>query len=176
MGLTLLLLGLGLLAEQLTFAGIWVVLWPPILLSAKQSITMPRMHRIQLAPAPSAGTRARLLLMTILLTVAVLITLGLVAFSRADLGPIWLVDGMRQHGRLAWLVLIASIGLLVAWATGVRRLHGYAALAVLAQACGFWLEVTTPIVLTVLGAIILLAGMALLLRFMRTYPTMDSSG
>jgi hypothetical protein len=176
MGLGLLLVGMGVLAEQLALAGIWVVLWPPMLLSAKRYVTVPRMRGIHLVRTTRAGARARLLLLTLVLAVAVLITLVLVAFARADLGPAWLASGMREHGKLAWIVLIASLGLLAGWATGVRRLHVYAALAALAQACGYWLDVQTPIVLTVLGAVILLAGMALLVRFMRAYPTADSSG
>ncbi|HUW14312.1 MAG TPA: hypothetical protein VM537_31610 [Anaerolineae bacterium] len=41
---------------------------------------------------------------------------------------------------------------------------------------GYWLDITTPIVLTVVGVVVFLAGTTLLLRFVRKYSSINSSG
>jgi len=49
-------------------------------------------------------------------------------------------------------------------------LYAYAALAVIAFAGGYWFNLNFPLPFTVLGAVILLAGMVVLVRFVRKYP------
>jgi hypothetical protein len=49
-GLAILLAGIADIFDRTSLAAIWVVLWLPIVMSAKKSITVPRMRQIDFTP------------------------------------------------------------------------------------------------------------------------------
>jgi len=167
-GFVILLAGIAEIFDWTAFGGIWVVLWLPIMMSAKKSITVPRMRYIDFTP--KAQWKVKLVIVTIMLAVAVLFTLGLVVFTKNEALPPWLTAWLREYSRMVWPAALVGVGWLIAWATGVKRLYAYAALAVIAFAGGYWFNLNFPLLFTVLGAVILLAGMVVLVRFVRKYP------
>jgi hypothetical protein len=74
---------------------------------------------------------------------------------------------------MVWPAALVGVGWLIALATGVKRLYAYAALAVIAFAGGYWFNLDFPLLFTVLGAVILLSGIVVLLRFKRKYPVLE---
>ena len=167
-GLVILLAGIAEIFDWTAFGGIWVVLWLPIMISAKKSITVPRMRYIDFTP--KAQWKVKLAIVTVVLAVAVLFTLGLVVFTKNGALPSWLTAWLREYSRMVWPAALVGVGWLIALATGVKRLYAYAALTVIAFAGGYWFNLNFPILFTVLGAVIVLAGMVVLVQFLRKYP------
>lgn len=167
-GLVILLAGIAEIFDWTAFGGIWVVLWLPIMISAKKSITVPRMRYIDFTP--KAQWKVKLVIVTVVLAVAVLFTLGLVVFTKNEALPSWLTAWLREYSRMVWPAALVGVGWLIALATGVKRLYAYAALAVIAFAGGYWFNLNFPLLFTVLGAVIVLSGIVVLVQFLRKYP------
>jgi hypothetical protein len=167
-GFVILLAGIAEILDWTAFGGIWVVLWLPIMMSAKKSITVPRMRYIDFTP--KAQWKVKLVIVTVVLAVAVLFTLGLVVFTKNDTLPSWLTAWLREYSRMVWPAALVGVGWLIALATGVKRLYAYAALAVIAFAGGYWFNLNFPLLFTVLGAVIVLSGIVVLVQFLRKYP------
>jgi hypothetical protein len=167
-GLAILLFGIAEIFDQTSLAGVWVVLWLPMMMSAKKSITVPRMRYIDFTP--KAQWKVKLVIVTVVLAVAVLFTLGLVVFTKNDTLPSWLTAWLREYSRMVWPAALVGVGWLIALATGVKRLYAYAALAVIAFAGGYWFNLNFPLLFTMLGVVIVLSGMVVLVRFLRKYP------
>jgi hypothetical protein len=167
-GFVILLAGIAEILDQTSLAGIWVVLWLPIMMSAKKRITVPRMRYIDFTP--SVQWKVKVVIVTVVLAVAVLFTLGLVVFTKNEALPSWLTAWLREYSRMVWPAALVGVGWLIALATGVKRLYAYAALAVIAFAGGYWFNLNFPLVFTVLGAVIVLSGIVVLVRFQRKYP------
>jgi hypothetical protein len=168
-GLGILSFAIAMILDQTAFTGVWVVLWLPIMMSAKKSLTVPRMRHTDFRPAPNAQWKVKLVIVTVAGVVALLFTLGLVVFTRNETIPA-LTAWIREYGLVVVGVLLAGLLSLMAWATGAKRVYAYAALAVIAFASGQWFNLEFPLYLTVLGTIILLSGMVVLVQFMRKYP------
>jgi hypothetical protein len=167
-GFVILLAGIAEILDWTAFGGVWVVLWLPIMMSAKKSITVPRMRYIDFTP--KAQWKVKLVIVTVVLAVAVLFTLGLVVFTKNEALPPWLTAWLREYSRMVWPAALVGVGWLIALATGVKRLYAYAALAVIAFAGGYWFNLNFPLLFTGLGAVIVLSGMVVLVRFQRKYP------
>jgi hypothetical protein len=168
-GLGILSFAIAMILDQTAFTGVWVVLWLPIMMSAKKSLTVPRMRHTDFRPAPNAQWKVKLVVVTVAGVVALLFTLGLVVFTRNETIPA-LTAWIREYGLVVVGVLLAGLLSLIAWATGAKRVYAYAALAVIAFASGQWFNLEFPLYLTVLGTVILLSGMVVLVQFMRKYP------
>jgi hypothetical protein len=168
-GLGILIFAIGMILDQTAFTGVWIVLLLPALRSVKKSITVPRLRYTDFRPAPSAQWKVKLVIVTVAGVVALLFTLGLVVFTRNETIPA-LTAWIREYGLVIVGVLLAGLLSLIAWATGAKRVYAYAALAVIAFASGYWVNLEFPLYLTVLGTVILLSGMVVLVQFMRKYP------
>jgi hypothetical protein len=168
-GLGILSFAIAMILDQTAFTGVWVVLWLPIMMSAKKSLTVSRMRHTDFRPAPNAQWKVKLVIVTVAGVVALLFTLGLVVFTRNETIPA-LTAWIREYGLAIVGVLLAGLLSLIAWATGAKRVYAYAALAVIAFASGQWFNLEFPLYLTVLGTVILLSGMVVLVQFMRKYP------
>jgi hypothetical protein len=171
-GLVILLAGAAEVLDRTSFAAIWVVLWLPIMRSAKESITVRRMRTIDFTPAPNARRRMKQGIVTAVLALAVLLTLGLVLFTKNEALLSWLTTWPREYARVFWSAVLVGAGGLIALGTGIKRLHAYTALAVILFAVSYRLNLGYPlnVYLTVSGAIILLSGMVILARLLYKYP------
>jgi hypothetical protein len=171
-GLGILTFAIAEILDQTAFTGVWVVLWLPILMSAKKSITVPRIRHTDFRPAPNAQWKVKLVIVTVAGVVAVLFTLGLVVFTRNETIPA-LTAWIKEYGLVVIGVLLAGLFSLIAWATGAKRVYAYAALALIAFVSSYWFNLEFPLYLTVLGAVVLLSGIVVLLRFKRKYPVLE---
>jgi hypothetical protein len=167
-GLGILLAGIAAIFDWTAFGGIWVVLLVPALRSARKSITVPRMRYIDFTP--NAQWKVKRTIVIVALSLTVLLTLGLVVFTKYEALPSWLTAWLRQYAGVPWLALLVGLGWLIVLATGAKRLYAYTVLAVIAFASGYWFNLEFPLYLTVLGAVILLSGIVVLVQFVRKYP------
>jgi len=169
LGLGILLAGIAMTFDWIAFGGIYIVLLIPAMRSAKQSITVPRMRYIDFRPAPDAERKVKWVILIVVLGMAVLFTLGLVV-SEYEALPSWLTAWLREYAGVVSPALLVGLGWLTVLATGVKRSYAYTALAVIAFASAYCFNLEFPLVFTVLGAVILLSGMVVLVRFLRKYP------
>lgn len=165
LGLILLLVGI---AEwnAAPLIGIIPAIFYPLLLAAKQAITAPRLRPADLPPAQGEARRT-----LVFLVLGLALLLGLSVFV--------LMAGEPTTGLRSWLdrylptvLWLLVIGLFGAWgyASGERRLIGYAALFVAAWVISFWVELPLYVYALVLGTLIAASGLAVTIRFVQAHP------
>ena len=79
-------------------------------------------------------------IMTAVLSLAVLLTLGLVLFTKNAALPSWLTTWTKEYAGVIWPAVLVGIGGLIAFATGAKRLYVYTVLAVIAIAVSYWFD------------------------------------
>ena len=117
-----------------------------------------------------AQWKVKAVIVTVALSLTVLLTLGLVVFTKYEALPSWLTTWLRENAGVVWPALLVGLGWLIVLATGAKRLYAYTALAVIAFASGHWFNLEFPLYFTGLGGVILLSGIVVLVRFLRKYP------
>jgi hypothetical protein len=166
-GLVLLLAGISLMLDLAALAGVWVAVTYPLIWSAKKIITVPRLPRG--SATLSESRLVKLLISGALLGLVLLAAGGLIAFVLFESSP-GLREGIKSFGGPV-LGLLAAAGLaVIGWATGARRFYAYAALPLVAVAGSDWISLAFPVYVALVGAAILLAGLVVLIRFVRKYP------
>jgi len=97
--------------------------------------------------------------------------LGIVAFMQVEGGgtPIWLLFAIENY-MLVIGVSVAASFCVVGYVFRVRRMYAYALLTLVMFVTGHFLHYALHYYLTLLGTLILLFGLALLIRFIRRYP------
>lgn len=154
------LAGLPFIAPLLAFA---------LLPALKHAITTPRLAGDDLPPATEQ--RMRQATTVGLVVVGGLLVLGLLVFALASAGSIEPVPRAGATGGIA-AVLLLLLGV-YGWAGSARRFGAYIALALLLAAGSLWLQPGLAIPLLVLGLVILLGGIVVLNRFLRTHPRLQ---
>jgi hypothetical protein len=134
----------------------------------KNRITVPRFGYVQFTPERTR--RIKLLLAFLVGILFFAFVLGLLVFARLETLPplmqlLTAADGMLLIGGLFALSMIVA-GLI----TRLDRLFLYALLTLLILPGGAVLSVAPEPRVVFLGAMILLIGLVLLLRFLRAYP------
>jgi hypothetical protein len=177
-GLAELFIGLGILFFCLTMlldldvpmASLWVVLWVPLWMSAKKSITARRMHDVEVSMERYDGMlKAGVFVAAVLLLPLVA---GLVVLWGQKTGntPAWFLAALREYLMIV-LGLFATLVLAVAaWLSGLGRLYAYAVVTAVAFVGGHLLDAPIALAVTVVGGIVMLWGLGLLVRFVRKYP------
>ena len=166
-GLGILGFGLMLLTGSIVFN---MLAWMPIIfyVPLKNRITVPRFGFVQFTSERVKKQRLLIAVMVGLLFFA--FGLGLYVFAMWDEMPplveiLMAGDGMLLLGGLFAMMLLAA-GLI----TGLDRLFIYAILTILILSGGGLLGIEPEIRVVFLGALILLIGIILLVRFLRVYP------
>jgi hypothetical protein len=173
-GVYILGFGLGIFADmawELGFGSIMpailIATVLPIWIAAKRRITMPRIGFVKFGPG--GGTSK---LMAILIGLAVA---GLGAFFAFSLATFQ--SGLRQ-----WLDLIFQNGMLIVgfgtlavcllfgYSMGLKRLYAYGLLALISLVIGHFAGISFAYILMALGTTVMVAGIALLIGFVRKYP------
>ena len=152
-----------------TFMGVWIVLLLPLLISIKSSITAYRIDQVEFSPPANAERRLGSILVAIVLLVALIVIFGTMALLRPDMVPPYIMGWITEYGQVGVGVVLASLLVLLAWALGAQRLYAYAVGTVLVFACGFWLSIEPILCVAALGTFILVCGILILFRFVRTY-------
>ena len=167
-GFNILLFGMWMLADMAYLAGAFVAIFTPIYAQVKKQITVPRLGYIKFAPSRMAKSKRTVLLLVIAGALAFIPgVLLFITTQRGILAPIQLLIeyGMIVIG-VAGMVLLAA----VAYVSEIRRLYAYSALFFAMFAGGYFLTIPFVYYIMTLGAVIMLAGLYLLIRFLRTYP------
>jgi hypothetical protein len=167
-GFNILLFGMWMLADMAYLAGAFVAIFTPIYAQVKKQITVPRLGYVKFAPSRMAKSKRTVLLLVIAGALAFIPgVLLFITTQRGILAPIQLLIeyGMIVIG-VAGMVLLAT----VAYISEIRRLYAYSALFFAMFAGGYFLTIPFVYYIMMLGAVIMLAGLYLLIRFLRTYP------
>ncbi len=173
-GMYILGFGLGIFMDIILDFGFGVVIMPgglialalPIYIAAKRKITIPRIGFVKFR----TGSTTKLTAIFIGLMV-----LGLGAFSVFTLATV-------QGGSRMWLDLIFQNGMLIVgfgslavcllfgYSMGLKRLYAYGVLSVIALVIGHFMGIFFAYILTALGITVMVAGVALLIGFVKKYP------
>jgi len=172
-GLYILGFGLGIIMDVLWEFGfgiimpaILIVTVLPIWIAAKRKITMPRIGFVNF------GTRGANKLTAVFIGTMVAGLFALFAFTFAT----------SQSGLRQWLDLIVQNGMLIVgfatlavcalfgYTMGLKRLYAYGLLAVIVLMIGHFMGIFFAYIITALGITVMVAGLALLIGFVKKYP------
>jgi hypothetical protein len=154
--------GFGLIMPAILIATIL-----PIWIAAKRKITIPRIGFVKFGPG---GGTSKLMAIFIGLAVA-----GLGAFFAFTLATF-------QGGSRQWLDLVFQNGMLIVgfgslavcilfgYSMGLKRLYAYGLLAIIAHVIGHFIGIFFAYILLALGTMVIAAGVALLIGFVKKYP------
>lgn len=165
-GIVILLWGIFLLTEPSGLIGLLGVLAFAIWYFGKRWITYPRTGVIQ----PSRKMEKRYRNLAIFLFV-----IGLIAFGGILIGRIYFAFPSNYTLSILGLVLAFGVALL-AFLLNANRLYVYAGLIFIAFAAGEALSANIAsfdafaVLVVIAGALILLSGLGILVRFLRKYP------
>lgn len=170
-GLGILLFGAFMVADwDLPLASFWVVIWLPLWLSAKRSITARRIQNVEVSTQESAGMmKAGAFIVGMLMLAA---AAGLIVLWGQTTGniPTSFFLAMREYLMVVLGVFGALVCAIAAWLSGLNRLYGYALVTAVAFAGGYLLNAPIALAVAVVGGIVMLWGLGMLVRFLRKYP------
>jgi len=154
--------GLMMLTDIAWLAGAWFVVFYTTILGLKKRITYPRMGYVKF------GRKQTRLTAKFILLGVILMLLGLLVFWLFNTGsrPQWL----SEYFLLLFGGMIAIVVSLIGYWIKVSRLFMYAVLIFAASALNQWCNIPLKFGLIVAGSLIMLLGVAVLIRFLRTYP------
>ena len=161
LGFFLLGWGVGILTEMTALIGGWVVVAYSAVWGIKRWLTYPR---VGVAVVPQAQkTTARLMIAGI-----VVLLIGVMAFVlvSASSTPDWL----GKFFIFIFGAIIAAVVCVIGYWWSVSRWYTYAALVLAGAASHQWLGVPLEYGFITPGAIIILSGLVILLKFLRRYP------
>jgi hypothetical protein len=170
-GLGVLLAGLMMLFDwDISLGGVWVVLWLPLWLSAKRSITARRVPDVQVSSEQYSGAWKAAIFMCSMLIVLVAAAMVVLWGQVSGSIPAWFLAGLREY----LMVVLGLFGAVVigaaAWLSGLRRLYAYALLTAVASVGGYLLGAPIALVVTLMGGVVALWGLVLLIRFVHEHP------
>jgi hypothetical protein len=152
---------------DMTYLG-WMFFFVAFLIyaSAKKVLTVPRIGFVKF---PQQRTR-RIIRALVILGVLSNI-LGLITFMQVESGstPLWLLLAVENY-MLVIGVFGATLFCVVGYALRTQRTYAYAMLTLLLFVTGYYLYYPLRYYLILLGAVVLLSGLAMLVRFVRKYP------
>jgi hypothetical protein len=147
--------------------------WLPIILYVplKNRTTVPRIGYVKFSSSNS-------LVLGIVLAVLLVLLLGIfiLLIVGPNLIPVQITEWFRQYYLLLFGSLVGLGFAGTALATGISRFYAYAVMIVLVFAAGLWLKIPEPIYVLTAGLVMLGAGIALMVRFLRKYPRTNEAG
>ena len=170
-GLAVLLAGIYVLVDlDIPLGAVWVVLWLPLWLSAKKSITARRVPDVEISEEQYDGMWRAAAFVIAALVLLVCAVLALIWGRNAGLIAEGFIAAVGQH--LMWgLGLFGALVLgVAAWLSGLNRLYAYALLTAVAFVGGYLLGAPFALAVTVVAAVVMVWGGVLLVRFVRTHP------
>jgi hypothetical protein len=166
-GFNILLFGVWILIDMAYLAGAFAAIFTPIYAQVKKQITVPRLGYVKFAPSRTAKGKKTTLVLVIAGALALIP--GVLLFITTERGIQAPIQFLIEYGMIvigvAGMVLLA----VVAHISEISRLYAYAALFFVIFTGGYFLSVPFFYYLMTLGAVILLAGLYLLTRFLRMY-------
>ena len=134
--------------------------------AAKRVFTIPRIGFVKFAPH-----RVKAMQIIAVTGFSLCALLGVVAFIQVEGGgtPIWLLFAIENY-MLVIGVSVAASFCVVGYTFRIRRMYAYALLTLIMFVTGHFLYYPLHYYVILLGTLILLFGLALLIRFIRRYP------
>ncbi len=163
LGSLIIIWGVSMATSMASLGGVWFVVLLPILVAAKKRITYPRLGYAQF-PRGRKARRQMVILLTITMLMGLLV---LVLFLTG--GPFWLREWLRRYFQVFFGGLMAVVLGCVAAFQAIKRLYLYAVMIFVSFALAQWLGFHMQFSFIAAGAVILLSGLALLIRFLRRY-------
>jgi MFS family permease len=169
-GLGILLFGAGMLVEMPWLVAVFpATLWP-VWQDIKKSLTAPRLERAGVAPTPETEQNKRLAMMSVIGVLVLSLGVGVSFFMIMGAAPSAAQVWLRQHFAVAFGVFLAVMIGTVGRVFRAGRYYAYAAVILASFAAAQWSSLSLPIATVISGAAILLAGLGVLIRFVRMYP------
>lgn len=170
-GLAILLGGLNMLLDwDISLGALWVVIWLPLWLAAKRSITARRTLAVEVSEEQYADMMRGAVYVVIALVLVVFA--GMVVLWGGNTGkiPAWFLDGLQEYLALVLGLFGAVILSGAAWLSGLQRLYAYGLLTAVAFVGGYLLNAPIVLAVTMMGAVITVWGAVTLARFVRKHP------
>ncbi len=166
--------GLGIFMDMILDFGFGVIIMPgglvavalPIWIAAKRKITIPRIGFVKFR----TGGTTKLTAIFIGLMVAGLGTFFVFTFAAVQSELRMWLDLVFQNGMLVVGFGSLAVCLLFGYSMGLKRLYAYGVLSVIALVVGHFMGIFFGYILTALGITVVVAGVALLIGFVRKYP------
>jgi hypothetical protein len=153
--------GLGFLSGMPHFAGIAPAIFLPIWQSIRRKVTYPRLKHLE-------DTRTHTTFLTFTILMGLIGLAGLLIFARTL--PTWLVAWMQQYDLVLFGLILAGIMGAVGAAVRVYRMFLYSGLIVALFYAGNMLRLDLGWILLTFGALMIIAGTMILIRFILTNP------
>lgn len=171
LGLGLLLGGIGMIFDLMIFLGpIYGVMVAVMASAFKKAFTVPRIGYVKFAPSRRIKMQRSALLSLLANILAFLVVLILVVSRSRD-------HWIAQNFEIVFGVFIAVIMCAIGYMLAINRLYAYAGLTLVAFiGGGGLLDIEFPFVLAALGAVVLVAGLGLMARFIHKYPVVPQEG
>lgn len=171
LGLGILIFAIGMATDTAAYiGGLLGALVIPLWAAAKRFITIPRLGLVKFGPERKIRIEKEKRFFRIFLAVTLLVGAGLFIPLYAKGIPPWLHAWLKKS-IFAPMGLIGVVGLgFLAYWKQINRYYAYAVLVLIAVFVRPFLTAPAPQYLISLGLIILLFGLAVLLRFLRNYP------
>ncbi len=167
-GFSILLFGLWIFADMAYLAGAGIAIFTPIYAQVKKQITVPRLGYVKFAPSRTAKGKKTILLLVIAGVLAFIP--GVLLFITTEGGILAPIQLLIEYGMIvigvSGLVLLSA----VAYVSEITRLYAYSALFFVIFNGGYFLNIPFFYYLLTLGAVIMLSGAYLLIRFLCKYP------
>jgi hypothetical protein len=134
--------------------------------AAKRAFTIPRIGFVRFSPY-----RVKALQTIAVIVFSLTALLGVVAFMQVEGGgaPFWLLFAIENHMLVIGSSVAASL-CVVGYTFRIKRMYAYAVLTLVLFVTGHFLYYSLHYYLILSGTLILLFGLALLIRFIRRYP------
>ncbi len=171
--IALIVLAFGLMSvfDMPWMGGIFVVVGISFYAAAKKTLTVPRIGFVKLA-----AYRVKAMQTIAVGVFSLTALLGVVAFMQIEGGgtPAWLLFAIENH------MLVVGVSAAVSFCAAgytfrINRMYGYALLAIVMFAAGHFLYYPLYYYMVLLGILILLSGLAMLIRFIRRNPPTTGS-
>ncbi len=165
-GFLILSFGLWLILDMAWMGWILWVVAVSAYAAAKRVFTIPRIGFVKFAPH-----KVKALQTVALIVFSLFAFLGVVAFLQVEGGstPLWLLFAIENYMFVIGVSAAASL-CVVGYAFRIERMYAYALLTLIMFVTGHFLSFPLYYYMTLLGTVILLFGLALLIRFIRRYP------
>ena len=174
-GLSVLLSGVYILVDlDIPLGGVWVVLWLPIWLSARKTITSRRLPNVEVPHEQYAGLMRAAVFVVLTLVLLVFAGSLLLLGHSSGLVPSWFVTGLREYFTLILGLVGAFVMTIAGWLSGLNRLYAYALLTAVAFAGTYLLQAPAGLAVAVVGGVVMIWGLVMLSRFVRSHPVQSA--
>ncbi|MEJ2305150.1 MAG: hypothetical protein P8Y14_26815 [Anaerolineales bacterium] len=174
-GLFILSFGIGMLSEIFWFGAILVPALFPVWQQVRKRLAARRLGHVETTSAQVNRAKIRLALMAVVGLGTLLLGLVFFLIFSQESFLHGLRTWLQEYFELAMGGLATLLLVLVGAINRIGRFYFYAALALAVFTAGYILNLGLAITMTLLGALIILAGLFVLIRFLREHPVLKEN-